>query len=295
MPRTRVRLGRLALSIGAACAVTIGLVVVSGPAPDVLPTAVASVTPPVPHALGRKEITCPYTASNMDDMLVHPGVPGAAHEHDYFGALGVNAMTTADTIRGHGTSCPQPADQSGYWAPSLQIGTTTYRPTAAHVYYERNTTQPVTAFPAGFHMIVGDMMIKSTDTGNPHVFFGCAGSEDNRATHIAITTCKSGSTNTFAVWLEYPNCWDGKPAPGPSMSMVYATGSKARCPADHPTLLPTLRTTLWYDLPLTQTLQAARLSSGPMGSAHGDFVNGWDPAAMATMVQCINTSNRTCP
>jgi hypothetical protein len=58
--------------------------------------------------------------------------------------------------------------------------------------------------------------------------------------------------------------------------------------------LPTLRTTLWYDLPAKQTLTGVRLASGPMGSAHADFVNGWTPEAMTAMVKCINTTNRSC-
>jgi len=215
-------------------------------------------------------------------------------EHDYFGALGVTAMTTVDTIRGHGTSCPNANDESGYWAPSLHIGGTTFRPTAAHVYYERNTNLPVTAFPAGFHMIVGNAMQMTTDTNNPNIYFGCARSEDNRATSVTVKTCKDGSTNTFAIWLNFPNCWDGKQSSGPSLSLTYSTGSSAKCPSDHPVLLPSVHYTIWYDLPTSQSLSGVSLSSGPMGSAHADFVNGWAPATMATMVKCINTNNRDC-
>ena len=94
--------------------------------------------------------------------------------------------------------------------------------------------------------------------------------------------------------MNFPNCWDGQQSTGPSLNLVYATGSSAKCPSDHPVLLPSVHYTVWYDLPLSLSLKGVRLSSGQMGSAHADFVNGWAPAAMTKMVKCINTNTRTC-
>jgi hypothetical protein len=45
-----------------------------------------------------------------DDPIVHPGMPGIAHGHDFFGNLTTNADSTYDSLLGQETTCTRPED-----------------------------------------------------------------------------------------------------------------------------------------------------------------------------------------
>ncbi len=67
-----------------------------------------------------------------DDPIVKPGLPGASHSHDFFGATGTNASSTEATMRAAGTTCVNtPGDTAGYWVP------TAYRPSGEPLVMER--------------------------------------------------------------------------------------------------------------------------------------------------------------
>jgi len=54
-----------------------------------------------------------------DDPIVHPGMPGASHQHEFFGNVTTNADSTYRTLRTGGTTCRIAADTAAYWVPSL--------------------------------------------------------------------------------------------------------------------------------------------------------------------------------
>src|SRR4030067_2465812 len=62
--------------------------------------------------------SCNYSHSANDDPIVFPGVPGAAHLHDFIGARNTDADSTPVTLRLGGTTCTMPDDLSAYWVPA---------------------------------------------------------------------------------------------------------------------------------------------------------------------------------
>src|SRR5260370_12558621 len=66
-------------------------------------------------------LMCTYSHSNFDDPIIHPGVPGASHEHDYFGNNSTDANSTYTSMTAATTTCVTQSDTSGNWQPSLMI------------------------------------------------------------------------------------------------------------------------------------------------------------------------------
>ncbi|HWH44682.1 MAG TPA: DUF1996 domain-containing protein [Thermoleophilaceae bacterium] len=257
----------------------------------------AALTGAVPaHAAdGNFTVTCRYSHSAPDDPIVSPGQPGAAHLHDFFGAMALNAYSDFASMRAHPTSCQREADHSGYWTPAL-LGPDgrQHPPTLTRTYYTASTrrTSTVRPFPPGFRMIARD-----PNKRNPFVApdtrlfrWRCAGG--NLVRGPTRPFCDSGTLDLTVV---FPECWDGRPdSPDHSSHVAYAqltTGRTGDCPASHPTLLPRITMFIGYPTPGGRRFE---LASGGQFSAHADFLNAWDEQEQALLVeQCLN-AGRTC-
>src|SRR6476659_7799891 len=55
---------------------------------------------------------CAYTHRASDDPIVHPGMPGMSHSHDFFGNVTTDADSTYSTMRAGGTTCRAREDAS---------------------------------------------------------------------------------------------------------------------------------------------------------------------------------------
>jgi hypothetical protein len=89
---------------------------------------------------------------------VFPGVPGAAHLHEFFGNTSTNASSTYATMIGKPTTCSVVGDTAGYWVPALLNGAgQRIAPRRINVYYRDRppASRPVTPFPPDFRMIAG--------------------------------------------------------------------------------------------------------------------------------------------
>src|SRR5215216_5502680 len=87
-----------------------------------LPTTPAAARPTGPRAsepqvsapevedLGVFSTLCRYSHSAPDDPIVHPGMPGMSHLHDFFGNVTTNADSTYDSLLGQETTCTRPED-----------------------------------------------------------------------------------------------------------------------------------------------------------------------------------------
>lgn len=64
--------------------------------------------------------------------------------------------------------------------------------------------------------------------------------------------------------------------------MAYSAGGV--CPASHPVPVPRLQFKLRY---ATRGEAGMTLASGPGYTAHGDFFNAWEPAALANRLHCL--------
>jgi len=106
-------------------------------------------------------VTCADSHRSMDDPIVHPGRPGAAHMHEFTGSWSTNAFSTADSMRRSGTSCHVSGDTAGYWTPTM------YGPDGRLIrkgfstaYFSGNHKDrtKIVPFPAGLK-VIADMAI----------------------------------------------------------------------------------------------------------------------------------------
>ena len=101
-------------------------------------------------------MSCLLDHQAKDDPIVFFGQPFASHFHDFFGAHGVDAFTTADELRSSGTTCGHSGDTAAYWAPSVVAPDgTVVQPTRILAYYQAPEGMPVRAMPHGLKMVAG--------------------------------------------------------------------------------------------------------------------------------------------
>ncbi|WP_433891220.1 DUF1996 domain-containing protein [Streptomyces sp. CA-111067] len=241
-----------------------------------------------PHA-AYQEMHADCTVNHMlsDDPIVFPGQAGASHNHTFIGNPATNASSTPQSLVGGATSCEDSLDASGYWFPTLFQDGVALTPDKPVVYYKSGvkdyrTVQP---FPAGFKLLVGDA--RNMD---PAAFAGnwkCPGYTG--ATFPA--SCPDGSS--LVVRLQAPSCWDGVHLDSADHKSYMAYPVKGVCPADHPVPLPMLETKIPYPMHNGNTA-GLTLASGPAYTFHYDFMNGWDPARQAYLVDYCIHGGRQC-
>jgi len=278
------------------------------------------VIPPLPAASdwehdGALRLVCNVSRMAFDDPIVYPGQPGVAHHHTFFGNTAVDATTTVDNLRtrGNATCRGGTINMSAYWVPSM-IDTTTSRPIAPKsllIYYKTGSwtymadgsvLQPL---PKGLRMIAGDASRSAPGgVGTFSCMIPSVGNDRNGTLGSTIpTTCQSGDE----IWMrvKFPQCWDGQnlDSPDHKSHMAYPEGwpqysspdpARAyRCPLTHPVVLPAITFIVMFTLPANGDTSHWRLASdtysGPAGySAHGDWMDGWDPAVSDLWgVECL--------
>ena len=244
-------------------------------------------------------VSCQYSHSLQDDPIVFPGRPGASHMHDFVGGSGINASSTGASLRAGGTTCAMPSDASGYWVPALYKNGVRVLPagTSKHaLFYYRRKGAPsgtmVQPFPLGLKMIIGNANARSPQE-NPQlgrdITFKCGpGSGTNLP--APPTQCSSG---IMVMSLTFPNCWDGRNLDSPDHKSHMAYPSGSRCPSSHPVVLPRIESFFRYRVG-TGPIGTVTLASGPYYTAHQDFFNAWDPAALQSLVTNCMNAQRDC-
>jgi hypothetical protein len=252
--------------------------------------AVVTLPTPTTAASTGWIVTCQYAHSLADDPIVFPGQPGAAHLHDFVGALSADAFATAASLRAGGTSCAMPADTSAYWTPALYLDGVRVLPKNTAFYYRKKspTGTLVQPFPEGLRMIVGNAQAQSPED-NPHlgstIIFKC-GPGVSVDLPAPPAQCSSG---VLVISVLFPQCWDGVNLDSADHRSHMAYPVKGKCPASHPVELPRLETFFRYAVG-TAPLGTLTLASGPYYTIHQDFFNGWEPTALQTLVtNCLNT------
>ncbi len=240
-------------------------------------TAAAS---PGPHN-GRFHVECGYDQSAPVDPIVFPGQPGASHQHDFFGATGVTADTTAEDLETAGTTCGTQLDRASYWAPSLYDGERQVEPLGSTAYYRAaDGVDPaaVEPFPYGLMMIGGDSMATVTQPTD-HVGWACTVEADTRATPPVCN-------DTLLLRVVFPDCWDGENLDSADHRSHVARSTDEGCPDSHPVAMPQLEFHVQYPAP--ESTANLHLASGSILTAHADFFNGWQPDKLAREVAtCI--------
>lgn len=238
-------------------------------------------TPTAPRFVAK----CAFSHTLRDDPIVHPGMPGVSHSHDFFANTKTDAFTTAKSLkRKGGTTCVDQLDRSGYWVPSLTVDGASVTPTTASIYYA-SATKPfkkVKTIPKGLEVVAGNSMATSPQSLKV-ASWDCSAKETPPESSTA-PTCPNGD---LTLHVSFPDCWNGTSLDSPDHASHLAYhGPGGACPSGYPVPIPRLRMNVHY--PSTGGPGVA-LASGGQFSGHADFFNGWDPKELRRLVKtCIN-------
>lgn len=228
---------------------------------------------------------CRFSHRAADDPILHPGMPGMSHTHDFFANTTTNAASSLDSLRAGGTTCLDPADTAGYWVPTLTRNGTAVTPLRVTVYYRlARGTEPasVQPFPAGLRVIAGDASAQAP-TSLRVARWTCR-EEDGSA---SPTPPSCGPDSNLRLSVTFPNCWDGVNLDSADHKSHLAYSRPNPCPASHPVAVPALTVNVLY--PINGDPGEISLASGSVYSGHADFFNAWDQSALAAKVaRCLN-------
>lgn len=269
--------------------------------------ALALPAPPVvaapPGGTGQFKVNCRWAGTANDDPIGMPRKPGLSHAHRFFGHPSIRADSTAESLLASPGGCHRPGDRSSYWTPAVL--TQSWREDGAldqadnehfaHIYYRTAMRDPrsIRPLPLGLRMIAGDQ--------------GARRNQSVRVVHWRCTTGYAGPGSPRPVdcnpdgvpklVVRFPDCWDGRrlDSPDHQSHMAYAVRARGRyhrrCPATHPVAVPKVSFTIIF---FFSPDRAYRLSSGPITTAHADFLNAWDPAALEEVVARCLRADITC-
>ncbi|GAA0637545.1 DUF1996 domain-containing protein [Kutzneria viridogrisea] len=222
---------------------------------------------------------CTWSHRNDDDPIVFPGERGKSHTHDFYGNRQTDAFSTADTLRGGGTTCNNPFDKAGYWVANLRKDGQPLTARTMITTYQARFKRRVQPFPPGLKILSGN-----ANTRGPQALSTVEWSCNDDLSHASasvIPDCpEDGHPLTMTVW--FPDCWNGSDLDSPNHISHMAFSRDGRCPADHPVPVPGLKETVFW--PDQKSGRGLSLASGGTMTGHADFVNSWDQAGHAAFV-----------
>jgi Domain of unknown function (DUF1996) len=228
---------------------------------------------------GVVSVKCSFSHRNMDDPIVFPNQPGAAHMHDFFGNQSVNALSTYDSMTSAGTTCEGEGDTAGYWIPAIIGPNGPVNAGHMNAYYRGNASTQI--FPADLRMVAGATV--GTPAGGDMVFWSC-GQVDSSIHSPTMVNCPGDQLTATIV---FPHCWDGVLTHSNDTSHV-TYDSACRSGVKLPRLAFNIK---W---PISDGASGYNLSSdAAMGtsqgqSLHADFWNTWQQSALeATVMRCL--------
>ena len=259
-------------------------------------------TTPEPSAgaggtFGSMQVVCRPSHTSMDDPIVYPGQPGAAHQHEFFANVSTDADSTLRSLRGKRTTCSRRGDTAAYWTPTVTNNGVRVVPDRVIAYYRTTKIRDIDSirpFPRGLKMIAGS---SSATEASPQptriVNWHCGDGVTGTATPPA--SCPNTTTETLTLRIAFPNCWNGRTRDSADHQshMAYAgVGGVRGCPSSHPVPVPELSLNFRYKI--SGSLSGVELASGGVHSAHADFFNSWKQRVLARLVKkCLN-AGRVC-
>ena len=233
---------------------------------------------------GQFVVTCLYSHSAPDDPIVHHGMPGMSHPHDFYGATEVDADSTAASLVGTQTTCNKTVDTAAYWQPTLYDHGRALHPSEVAAYYRPAPGVAPTAvrtMPTGLSMITGNFEATTPQAGDATGWTcGSSGklSDDPPTCH---------SSAPLHLVLTFPDCWDGRYLDSVDHHSHVDYSAGGRCPKGFPVHIPQITTS--FKFPVYGTGHDLTLGSGNIYSAHGDFFNAWEPAGLKREIDhCIH-------
>ena len=234
--------------------------------------------------VGQFVAKCEYSHSATDDPIVHFGHAGRSHRHDFYGAVATDASSTVDALAKQETTCDKQADTAAYWHPTLYDGDAIVEPLSLVAYYRAApgvAPEAVEVFPLGLAMIAGDATATGPQAGD------AAGWVCGSSTRLADAPPDCPARAPLHLVLTFPDCWDGRNLDSADHKAHAAYSSDGACPSSHRVHVPQLTVSVTF--PISGAGHELSLASGSTYSAHGDFLNAWNPEGLAREVtQCIN-------
>jgi hypothetical protein len=239
-------------------------------------------------------VECELSHLAYDDPIVHPGMAGMSHLHQFFGNAEVDSDPTYERVSGAETSCERRSDTASYWAPALlDARGDVIEPYKLTAYYRPGPgidPASVEPYPAGLMMVAGDAFAEEQQPVET-VAWGCgAGSKrDPQPPDCRVTLegdLEPTNSQGLRLWVTFPDCWDGKTVTTGVASTHVADSVGGLCPESHPVPIPQLQMAI--DFPPVDP-DGLSLASGDIKTAHADFWNVWDQSALEDEVRlCLN-------
>ena len=235
--------------------------------------------------VGQFVVTCTFSHSAPDDPIVHPGLPGESHQHDFYGSTITDAHSTIAKLQAGDTTCNKKVDTAGYWQPTLYDYHSPVRPVEANVYYRAapgvDPTE-VQTMPEGLALIAGDFTATTPQKGE------ATGWTCGSSTTLSDDPPDCDVSAPLHLVLTFQDCWNGTDIDSlDHKSHVTYSDSKGRCPKGFEVHIPQVTMSIKY--PVSGAGHQLMLASGNIYSAHGDFWNAWDPAGLEREIKaCIH-------
>ena len=223
---------------------------------------------------------CGFSHRLHDDPIMHHGMPGMSHSHDFFGNVGTDARSTPRSLAGATTTCEMAADRAAYWMPTAYVHGVAILPVEVRFYYKTNTTplSAVKPFPAGLRMIGGDHEATKPPPTSV-VSWNCGQGSD-------MTHPSDCGAERQAAHVKFPNCWDGVRRDSADHMSHMAYPRDGHCSKSHPVPVPRLIIRIEWAI---HDGRALRFASGSSSTLHADFVNAWSQSVLKRLVrECIN-------
>ncbi len=239
--------------------------------------------------VGQFIAKCAYSHSAPDDPIVHYQHPGRSHRHDFYGAVATNAFSTPEQLLAGETTCTKTADKAAYWQPTLYDHDEIVEPVEAIAYYRAApgvTPTDVQSFPFGLAMIAGDQTATSPQVGE------AAGWTCGIDPILTPMPRDCADQSPLHLNLTFQDCWDGVHIDSDDHQAHVTYSTAGECPSSHPVHIPQLTTAIKY--PISGSGHDFRLASGHTYSAHGDFLNAWEPEGLEREIQICIHRNVVC-
>ncbi len=261
---------------------------------------------------GSFRMTCELATMAFFDPIVFPNANNSSHLHMFFGNVAVSPTSTPSSLAssGAGSCSGGTVNRTAYWVPAVFDVRTSdvIPPAAATIYYKTGfNVDPATVqtIPTGLRMIAGD----ATNTSRvqivnqlPVASWDC---ENTASTNTgSVPACPVGDVVRLSI--NFPQCWDGTNLDSPDHKQHmaypdYRSGARSTCPASHPVMLPIISEIFRWPVSAGMNTNFWRLTSDmyPIStrggfSAHADWMHGWAPELLNTIVMRCLQQGRDC-
>ncbi len=224
---------------------------------------------------------CDFSHRAPDDPIVHAGMPGMSHSHDFFGNTTTDSASTTTSLLAGTTTCRIAGDRAAYWAPTLSANGAPITPAGILAYYTRSTAVAPQPLPEGLEIVAG---------GRAVVRYSCFSHGMPKAQRMTPPSCGVGEL--LSIGVRFPDCWNGVDLDSADHRSHMAYSVQGVCPSTHSVAVP--RLTVWMLYPHQERGATFTLSSGGMETAHADFFNAWVPHDYAALHQLCLVEGHTC-